>query len=292
MFINKLVPKSIKTKLKQRELNIIKNSIRNSECKYKVYTDDSKKMDGKVAIVTGGSGAIGSAICFKLAMEGCKVYIAGRNEENINVVKKQIIDNGGVAESLILDITDYNDIKEKFEYVYNECGKIDILVNNAGGSARGKHNLVINQSVDVIDDILNVNLRGAMLCSKEAAKYMSKNLYGRIVNIGSSVGVGGLYGFSEYCAAKAGIIGFTKSLAMELAESGITVNCVSPGITNQIIFDKCIEDIPQDKSWIKRKGKTDDIANAVEFFCKDESEYVIGQNLVVDGGRSLGLKGN
>ena len=100
-------------------------------------------------------------------------------------------------------------------------------------------------------------------------------------------------GFSEYCASKAGVMGFTKSLAMELAQFNICVNCVSPGITNQILWDKPIKDIPNDnKSYINRRGKTDDIANAVEFFCRDESEYIIGQNLVVDGGRSLGLKGS
>lgn len=100
-------------------------------------------------------------------------------------------------------------------------------------------------------------------------------------------------GFSEYCASKAGVMGFTKSLAMELAQFNICVNCVSPGITNQILWDKPIKDIPNDnKSYINRRGKTDDISNAVEFFCRDESEYIIGQNLVVDGGRSLGLKGS
>lgn len=119
---------------------------------------------------------------------------------------------------------------------------------------------------------------------------MKEKGYGKIVNIGSTVGVGGLSGFSEYCASKAGIIGFTKSLAMELIEYGINVNCVSPGVTNQILWDKSIPDIPTEKTYIGRKAKTDDIANAVEFFCKDESDYIIGQNLIVDGGRSLGLK--
>ena len=289
--LKKLIPKKIKIKIANRELNVIKNKIRNTECEYKVYKEDVGKLDKKIAIITGGSGAIGSAICFKLAIEGAIVFIAGRNKENLNSVVHQIRNNGGKAETIELDVTKYDDIKEKFEKIYNKYGRIDILVNNAGGSARSKNSKIVNQDVNIINDILDVNLKGTILCCKEVSKYMIQQKEGRIINIGSTVGIGGLSGFSEYCASKAGVIGFTKSLAMELAEYGICVNCVSPGITNQILWDKFIEDIPNNnKSYINRKGKTDDIANAVEFFCRDESEYIIGQNLVVDGGRSLGLK--
>lgn len=289
--IGKLIPKKIKKKIAERELNIIKYKIRNTQCNYKIYTDDTKKLQNKVALITGGSGAIGSAICFRLAMEGAFVFVAGRNMENLNSVVNQIENNGGKAEAIKLDVTDFQDIKEKMECIYQKYGHIDILVNNAGGSARGNANKIENQDLDIIDNILNINLRGTILCCKEVSKYMIKNHFGRIINIGSTVGVNGLYGFSEYCASKSGVIGFTKSLAMELAEYGICVNCVSPGITNQLLWDKFIQDIPNDnKSYINRKGKTDDIANAVEFFCRDESEYIIGQNLIVDGGRSLGLK--
>ena len=272
-------------------MNVIRYKIRNTECNYKIYKEDAGKLENKVAIVTGGSGAIGSAICFRLAMEGATVIVTGRNKDNLESVINQIKNNGGKAEVINLDVTIYENIKESFEKIYNQYGHIDILVNNAGGSARSKSNKIINQDIDVIDNILDINLRGTILCCKEAAKYMIKNHYGRIINIASIVGVEGLSGYSEYCASKAGVIGFTKSLAMELAEYGICVNCVSPGITNQILWDKCIEDIPNDnRSYINRKGKTDDIANAVEFFSREESEYIIGQNLIVDGGRSLGLK--
>lgn len=288
--VKKMIPKKILNKIKERELKTIKNRLRNTECIYKINVEDTKKLEGKVAIVTGGSGAIGSAICFRLAMEGAYVFVAGRNVENLNSVVNQIKNNDGKAEALILDVTDYKDIEEKFEYVISKHKKIDILVNNAGGSARAKNNKIVKQDVEVIDEILNVNLRGAMLCCKKVSSYMIDAKYGKIVNIGSTVGVGGLSGFSEYCASKSGLIGFTKSLAMELAEYNINVNCVSPGITNQIIWDKIIEDIPSEKSYIPRTGKTDDIANAVEFFCREESNYIIGQNLIVDGGRSLGLK--
>lgn len=290
--IKKCIPNKLKNKLKQRELNLIKSNIRNTNVKYEVFSSDNGKLENMTAVVTGGSGAIGSAICFRLAMEGAKVFVAGRNKENLEAVVKQITENNGQAEILELDVTNYENIQQVFKSVYEKEGKIDILVNNAGGSARSKNNKIENQDVDVIDDILNVNLRGSILCCKEAIKYMKEKQYGRIVNIGSTTGVNGLNGFSEYAASKSGVIGLTKSLAMEVAEYGITVNCVSPGITNQIIWDKGLEDFPTKTSYIERTGKTDDIANAVEFFCKKESEYVIGQNLIVDGGRSLGLKSN
>lgn len=285
-----MIIKKIKNKIKDMQLKVIQSKLRNTEVKYKVYLIDEKKLENKVVIVTGGSGAIGSAICFRLATEGAKVFVAGRNKENLESVVNQIKNNNGNAEILELDVTNYEDIKIKFKKVYEQCGKIDILVNNAGGSARAKWNKIINQDVDTIDNTLNVNLRGLILCCKEAGKYMVEKKYGRIINIGSTVGVGGLSGFSEYCASKSGVIGFTKSLAMELAEYNITVNCISPGITNQILWDKVIDDIPSTKNYVGRKGKTDDIANAVEFFCREESNYIIGQNLIVDGGRSLGLK--
>lgn len=288
--IKKLIPKKLKNKIKERELNIIKSKIRNTECTYNVNIEDSKKLDGKIAIVTGGSGAIGSAICFKLAMEGAIVFVAGRNMESINSVIEMIEKNNGKAFPAILDVANAENIEQVFDDIIEKHGRIDILVNNAGGSARSEWNEIHNQKVEVIDRILNINLKGSILCCRKAAQNMVKNKYGKIVNIGSTVGVGGLAGFSEYAASKSGIIGFTKSFAMEMAKYNVNVNCISPGITNQILFDKALEDFPSSKSYIPRVGKTDDVANAVEFFVRDESNYIIGQNLIVDGGRSLGLK--
>lgn len=290
IIIRKMIPTKLKNKIHEREVNVIRAKIRNTECKYKVYIEDTKKLDGKIAIVTGGSGAIGSAICFKLATLGATVIVAGRNKENLNSVVNQIKNNNGKADILELDVTDYNSIDKGFEAIIKKYGKIDILINNAGGSARTRANDIVNQDIEVIEEILDINLKGAIFCCKKAAYYMKKNKYGKIVNIGSTVGVGGLSGFSEYCASKSGIIGFTKSLAMELAKDNINVNCVSPGITCQVIWDKPLDDIKTTKTYNGRIGKTDDIANAVEFFCNDESNYIIGQNLIVDGGRSLGLK--
>ena len=289
--INHLIPNNIKNKIKSKMFEIVKNDIKSSNVDYKILLKDSKIFENKVAIVTGGSGAIGSAISFRLAMEGAHVIIAGRNTKKSQEVANYINSHNGKANICQLDITNYDDIKSKFKQIFNDYGRIDILINNAGGSARERANTIEKQSVDVIDELLDVNLRGTMLCSKEVIQYMKKNKTGRIINIGSTCGVNGLSGYAEYSTSKSGVIGFTKSLAMELARDNITVNCVSPGQTDHIIWDKGIEASNTNKNYIGKKGKTDDIANAVEFFCGDESSFIIGQNLIVDGGRSLGLKG-
>ena len=168
--IKRIIPKKIKRIYRDKQLKLIKANIRNTECKYKVYNDDSEKLGGKIAVVTGGSGAIGSAICFKLAMEGANVIICGRNKEALDSVKKQIIDNNGKSETMELDVTDYDDISKKMEDVYQKYGSIDILVNNAGGSARSRHNKIENQDINVIDDVLNVNLRGTIYTCKAVSK--------------------------------------------------------------------------------------------------------------------------
>ena len=283
--------KKIFEKKDEKELRLIKTKLRNTECKYKVYIEDSKKLANKVAIVTGGSGAIGSAISFKLAMEGANVIVCGRNKNTLNSVKQQIEDNNGKCEILELDITNYSDIKEKINKIYEKYNQIDILVNAAGGSAREKAKKIESQDITVINDVISSNLLGTIYCCKETANYMKKRNNGKIINFGSTVGIGGLCNYSDYCAAKSGIIGFTRSLAMELAEYNINVNCVTPGITNQILWDEPLRDIPVKTSYIKRKGKTMDIANAVAFLVSDDANYIIGQNIIVDGGRSLGLKG-
>lgn len=290
--IGKLVPKGIRRKVKSKMLEIVKEDLRNTEVEYRIYSDEEKRLNNKIAIVTGGAGAIGSAISFKLAMEGAHVIVVGRTEKNCQEVVKYIKEHNGNASACKMDVTDYEDIKRVFKEVFDKYGRIDILVNNAGGSARGNANIIERQKIEVIDDMLNTNLRGVIMCCKESIQYMKKNNWGRIVNIASTCGVNGLAGFSEYSASKSGVICFTKSLAMELAKDNITVNCVSPGLTSHILWDLGLEDTKTNKTYVGKKCKTDDISNAVEFFCKEESRFVIGQNLIVDGGRSLGLKGD
>ena len=156
--IKKLIPKKLKVKIKEKVINLIYSNIRNTECQYKLCIEDNKKLDGKIAIVTGGSGAIGSAICFRLAMEGAIVIVTGRNKKNLMSVIKQIESNNGKAESLVMDVTNYESIENAFEKIVKKYGKIDILVNNAGGSARSKWKEIVNQDVEVIDELLKINL--------------------------------------------------------------------------------------------------------------------------------------
>ena len=290
--IGKLAPKGVRKKIKSKMLKIVKEDLRNSEATYKIYNEDKDKFEGKVAIITGGAGAIGSAISFKLAMEGAHVIVVGRTKSKCDEVVKFIKEHDGKASSYAMDVTNYESIKKVFKEIFDKNGRIDFLINNAGGSARGEASVLEKQKISVIDNMIDTNLRGTILCCKEVIQYLKKNNYGRIVNIASTCGVNGLLGFSEYSASKAGVIGFTKSLAMELAKDNITVNCVSPGITSHTLWDLGMEETDTNKTYVGKKCKTDDISNAVEFFCKEESRFVIGQNLIVDGGRSLGLKGD
>lgn len=258
---------------------------------YVIETGTHKKLEGKVAVVTGGSGAIGRAISFRLAAEGAIVYVCGTRREKIDAVVQEIITAGLKAEPQILNVLDTASIEMVFEDIANSNnGHIDILVNSAGGSAREKANNIVDQQVDIIDSLLDVNLRGAMVCSKFAAKYMIKQKCGKIINITSVIGIQGKSGFSEYAASKGGSIAFVRSLAQELGKYNINVNCVSPGIVQRgDIKQEMINELSR-TNFLNTYGKPEDISNAVYFLCTDEASFITGHNLVVDGGRSLGLK--
>lgn len=258
---------------------------------YIIKVDEPEELKGKVAVITGGSGAIGRACAFRLAAEGAKVYVCGSRPTSAQPVVDEIVSAGKIAIAIQLNVLDADAIAATFKKIAIENnGHIDILVNSAGGSARGRANNVIDQDVEVIDEIININLRGAMLCCKEAAKYMIKNHYGRIINVTSVIGLQGKAGFSEYAASKGGSIAFIKSLAQELGHYGITVNGVAPGIVQRgEVTNDMIERLSK-TNWIGTYGKPEDISAVVNFLCKDESSFITGQNIAVDGGRSLGLK--
>lgn len=258
---------------------------------YTIETGTQKKLEGKVAVVTGGSGAIGRAISFRLAAEGAVVYVCGTRQERIDTVVQEIITAGLKAKPQILNVLDTASIEMVFENIANSNnGHIDILINSAGGSARENSNNIVDQDVEIIDSLLDVNLRGAMVCSKFAAKYMIKQKRGKIINITSVIGIQGKSGFSEYAASKGGSIAFARSLAQELGKYNINVNCVSPGIVQRgEIKQEMINELSR-TNFLNTYGKPEDISNAVYFLCTDEASFITGHNLVVDGGRSLGLK--
>lgn len=260
-------------------------------CPYVIKVDDHEELKGKVAVITGGSGVIGRACAFRLAAEGAKVYVCGSRPTSALPVVEEIIAIGKAAVAVQLDVLDASAIESTFRKIAEENnGHIDILINSAGGSARDKANVVVDQRVEIIDEILNINLRGAMICAKEASKYMIANRYGRIINITSVIGLQGKAGFSEYAASKGGSIAFIKSLAQELGKFSITVNGVAPGIVQRGVVDALSIEKLAKTNWMGTYGKPEDISAVVNFLCKGEASFLTGQNIAVDGGRSLGLK--
>lgn len=258
---------------------------------YIIKVDEHDELKGKVAIVTGGSGVIGRACAFRLAAEGAKVYVCGSKPTSAQSVVDEITTAGKNAIAIQLNVLDADAISETIEKIAEENnGHIDIIVNSAGGSARGRSSNVVDQRTEVIDEVLNINLRGAILCGKAVARYMMKNKWGRIINITSVIGAQGKAGFSEYAASKGGSIAFIKSFAQELGPYGITVNGVAPGIVQRGEITEEMKLRLNKTNWMNSYGKPEDISAVVNFLCKEEASFITGQNIASDGGRSLGLK--
>lgn len=242
-------------------------------------------LDGKCALVTGASRGIGRAIAVKLASEGAKVALnyAG-NAAAAEEVKKEIEAAGGQAVTVQADVSDPASVEAMIQTVVDAFGQIDILVNNAGITRDG---LLLRMKDEDFDAVINTNLKGIFYTTKLVSKLMMKKRFGRIVNMASVVGLTGNAGQTNYAAAKAGVIGFSKSAAKELAARGITVNMVAPGFIETdmtaVIPEKAKEammgGIP-----LGRAGKPEDVANAVLFLVSDQAAYITGQVLKVDGG--------
>jgi len=286
--IKKLIPNFIKKRIKTY---LKKNaSVINEIVSYEIKIVDKKRLANNVAVVTGGSGAIGRSICSRLAAEGAIVYVCGMSENKINNVVEGIRQFEGTAYACRLNVTDESHIENTFSDIVKKHGRVDILVNCAGGSARNQIANIHEQEIPVIDSILDINLRGAILCCRQAAKQMVLQKRGNIINISSIIGEKGKARFAEYAASKAGIIAFTKSIAMELGKHGIRANCVSPGIVQRGSIDQDIIQKLRKTNYLADYGRPEDISNAVAFLVSNEASFITGQNLMVDGGRSLGLK--
>lgn len=239
----------------------------------------------KIAVVTGGGRGIGQAISRRLAQMGCLVWInyVSRPEAAQQTVKL-IEDQGGEGRIIQFDVADFNQVQAAFKQILAESGSIDILVNNAGITRDG---LVARMKESDWDSVLDTNLKGAFSCARAVLKPMMKKRWGRIVNISSVVGFSGNGGQVNYAAAKAGMVGLTKSLAREFASRKITVNCVAPGYIvtemtsdlDEAVKEKMLGDIP-----LACLGEAEDVAAAVAYLVSDEAGYVTGQAIHVNGG--------
>ena len=242
-------------------------------------------LDGKTALVTGASRGIGRAVAHCLAAEGARVAInyAG-NVKAAEEVKASVEAAGGTAILCQADIADSAAVEAMIADVVKEFGAIDILVNNAGIT---RDTLLMRMKDEDFAKVLDTNLKGVFYCTKAVAKLMMKKRSGRIVNMASVVGLVGNAGQTNYAAAKAGVIGFSKSAAKELASRGITVNVVAPGFIGtdmtaglpESVKEKMLTDIP-----LGRMGEPEDVANAVLFLASDQASYITGQVVNVDGG--------
>ena len=245
-------------------------------------------LTGKVALVTGASRGIGRAIALKLAAEGAAVVINYHGSmEKAKEVKAEIESDGGIAEIMQCNVADYQATEAMIRKVTDDFGRLDILVNNAGITRDG---LLMKMSEEDYDTVLDTNLKGTFHCIRFAARQMLRQRGGRIINLSSVSGILGNAGQANYCAAKAGVIGLTKSAAKELASRGITVNAVAPGFIKTEMTDVLKDDIKKaimENIPMKAFGETEDIANAVVFLASDEAKYITGQTLHVDGGMAM-----
>lgn len=243
-------------------------------------------MDKKVALITGGSRGIGKKIAEKFARNGYNIVINYVSEKtDVNKLESDLSQNGKVEVLCIkCDVTDFNSCQEMVKEAVDKFGKIDVLINNAGIT---KDNLLMRMKEEDFDKVINVNLKGTFNMTKNVISYMMKKRSGRIVNISSVVGVSGNSGQANYAASKAGIIGFTKSVAKELASRNILANAVAPGFIETDMTDVLSESVKESiysQIPLKKMGKPEEVANAVYFLGSDENTYITGQVLNVDGG--------
>ncbi len=242
------------------------------------------KLDNKTALVTGASQGIGEAVAKVLAAQGARVVLAARNEEKLQQLAAHIDAAGGCARPLVLDVTQPETFAERLKSLPEDYAAIDILVNNAGVTA---DNLLVRMSFEDWERVLRTNLTGAFALTKEVVRGMIKRRWGRVINVSSVVGMMGNAGQANYAASKAGLIGFSKSLAREVGSRSITVNVVAPGLIQTAMTEKLPEAAREELTSaivLKRLGTADDVAWAVLFLASDEGGYITGHTLNVSGG--------
>ncbi len=242
-------------------------------------------LNGKVVLVTGASRGIGRTIAIELAKAGAKVAVNySGSEQKANEVVDEIKALGQEAFAIQANVSDADSVTNMVKEVISTFGSLDILVNNAGIT---RDNLLMRMKEEEWDDVININLKGVFLCTKAVTRQMMKQRSGKIINIASIVGVSGNPGQANYVAAKAGVIGLTKTTAKELASRNINVNAVAPGFITTEMTDKLPEDVKNEMLKLiplARFGETTDISGVVLFLASDHSKYITGQTLHIDGG--------
>ena len=243
------------------------------------------RFEDKTAIVTGAGRGIGRAIALRLANEGARVAAVSRTEANAKRTADEInATSTNVAKAYAVDVSDHVGVQKVGAQILEDFGRVDILVNNAGVTRDG---LAMRMSIEDWDTVINTNLRGAFNFTQAIIRAMIKQRSGRIINIASVIGLIGNAGQTNYAASKAGLIGFTKSLARELASRNITVNAVAPGFIATDMTEALSEELQKNitsKIPLMRVGQPNDVANTVAFLASAEANYITGQVLAVDGG--------
>lgn len=245
-------------------------------------------MTKKTALITGSTKGIGKAIAENLAKDGYNIVLNYRSNDDLaNEVLEELSSFCGEVFLAKGDVSKFEDCKKIVEDSIEKFGKIDVLVNNAGIN---RDNLIMRMKEEDFDDVIEANLKSVFLMMKLVSRHMSKNRHGKIINISSVVGLVGNAGQVNYAASKAGIIGMTKSLAKELGSRNVLVNAIAPGFIESDMTDKLDEKIIEkykESISLKKLGKPEDVANLVKFLASDESNYITGQVISVDGGMSF-----
>jgi 3-oxoacyl-[acyl-carrier protein] reductase len=241
-------------------------------------------LEDQIALVTGASRGIGKAIAMALSAQGAKVYLCSRNLETLEAVAQEIRDRDGEAVAVRMDIRDNKGVARAVKEILGETSRVDILVNNAG---LRNDKLLVRTGEEEWREVLETNLSGTFFCMRQVIPAMSRKRYGRIVNITSVVGFTGNAGQANYAAAKAGIVGLTKTAAREYARRGITVNAVAPGFIETAMassLEKEARELIRGQIPMARLGSAEEVAHSVEFLVSPRASYITGQVLHVNGG--------
>jgi 3-oxoacyl-[acyl-carrier protein] reductase len=244
-------------------------------------------LNDRITVVTGATRGIGEAIAMAAAKSGSDLALLGRNAELLSKVKANVEALGRKAIALNVDVSDKTAVEQVFQKILQEFGKIDFLVNNAGIT---RDNLLLTMKPEEWDDVLKTNLYGVYYCSKEVLRPMMKKRYGKIINITSIAGITGNAGQTNYSASKAGMIGFTKSLAKEMGKRNICVNAVAPGMIETEMTNALSEEVRKgylDSIPLARFGKAEEVAALVIFLLSSAADYITGQVIAIDGGLQM-----